>query len=217
MNPIARHRWVRVPAEDRDSVVASCADVSMRDDVAAWLAAERPLVARASQPGEPEDQQPLGLCLPRTRGKRRVALSMKRGSFAQVEEAAALQVVATVLPRESADVTRRLVQQAHALGFEARAFGSAAWQWRTGEAYLDVDSDLDLLAAPPTRAALVAWLALLVRLDCASPLRLDGEIETPRGDAVNWRELAQGVAQVLVKSSRGARLAPADEMWTQFR
>jgi phosphoribosyl-dephospho-CoA transferase len=216
MNVVARHRWVHVPLRDRAAVVASCADASLQEHVATWLASDRPLIARACQPGEGDRLQPLGLCLPRAHGKRRVALSMPASAAARVEDAASLHAVASVLPPASAAVARELAQQARGLGFEARAFGSAAWQWRTGEEYLDDASDLDLLAAPGTRAALVQWIALLARLDAASPARLDGEIESPRGDAVNWRELAGGAAQVLVKSSRGARLAAFDTMWNQF-
>jgi phosphoribosyl-dephospho-CoA transferase len=198
-------------------VAASCADASLHGQVADWLESGRPLVARARQPGEPDHRQPLGLCLPRAQGKRRVALSMDVSAPARIEGAAALHAVANVLPRACAAVAAQLVQQACTLGFEARAFGSAAWQWRSGEEYLDAASDLDLLAAPPTRAALDEWLALLVRLEAASPMRLDGEIESPGGDAVNWRELARGTPQVLVKTNRGARLAAADTIWAQFR
>jgi len=34
----------------------------------------------------------------------------------------------------------------------------------------------------------------LLRLDAGGPIRLDGELELPDGAAVNWRELAQSIA-----------------------
>jgi phosphoribosyl-dephospho-CoA transferase len=217
MNRISRHRWVHVERATHASLAASCEDATLQAQVAEWLVLERPLIARARQPGEPAHFQPLGLCLPRARAKRRVALAVAPEGVAKVEEAAPLREVARVLPRACLPVVLQLSERASELGFEARAFGSAAWQWRTGEEYLDASSDLDLLAAPPSLGALKAWLALLVHLDSVSPMRLDGEIECSSGEAVNWRELARGAPQVLLKSNRGARLAAGQWFWSRFR
>jgi phosphoribosyl-dephospho-CoA transferase len=214
---ISRHRWVHVASAERGSIVAGCVDAVMRPQLAAWLALDRPLVARARQPGEALHTQPLGLCLPRERAPRRVALAVAPAAVAKVEDVAPLAEVARILAPACRQVARELAQRGHTLGFEVRAFGSAAWQWRTGEAYLHADSDLDLLAGPPDARALTDWLATLERFAALSPMRLDGEIECPSGDAVNWRELARGTAEVLVKSNDGARLAPASSIWSQFR
>jgi phosphoribosyl-dephospho-CoA transferase len=215
--PIARHRWVHVAAAERASVAASCADAAMRPQVAEWLALGRPLIARSRQPGEAPETQPLGLCLPRTRETRRVALAVPRAAVAEVEEVALLREVAHVIAPVCVDVTGAIIRRANELGFEPRAFGSAAWEWRTGEEYLHADSDLDLLAAPPDARALKAWLVFLVSLDARSAMRLDGEIECPSGDAVNWRELVRGDRTILVKSHGGARLAATQSVWAQFR
>lgn len=47
----------------------------------------------------------------------------------------------------------------------------------------------------------------LLRLDAGGSVRLDGELELPDSGAVNWRELAQSVANlgdmVLVKTMDG--------------
>jgi phosphoribosyl-dephospho-CoA transferase len=217
MTPIARHRWVYIDAPHRGLVAATCADAALRDAVFEWLARDRPLIARSRQPADGTHLQALGLCLPDAKDKRRVALRAPPAAVARHDEPAPLHEVAHVLPRAARPVARALVDAARRLGFEARAFGSAAWQWRTGEAYLREGSDLDLLAAPPGATALKEWLAGLGRFDAASPMRLDGEVECPSGDCVNWRELANGGADVLLKSSSGARLAPRAEVWAQFR
>jgi phosphoribosyl-dephospho-CoA transferase len=217
VTPISRHRWVHVAPAERASIAAACAHEALRSEVAEWLALDRPLIARARRPGETSQTQPLGLCLPRARATRRVSLAIAPAAVARVEEVATLHEVERVLPPSCLAVTRVLCERAMQLGFEARAFGSAAWQWRTGENYLHEDSDLDLLAAPPDAHALKQWLALLDHLDATSPMRLDGEIECPSGDAVNWRELARGPAQVLLKSNRGARLETTQSVWSQFR
>jgi hypothetical protein len=50
----------------------------------------------------------------------------------------------------------------------------------------------------------------LHQLDASSPVRLDGELELADGAAVNWRELAQTVAnttaEVLVKTMDGVEV-----------
>ena len=50
----------------------------------------------------------------------------------------------------------------------------------------------------------------LLRLDAAGPVRLDGELELPDGAAVNWRELAQSIAnladELLVKTMDGVEV-----------
>jgi phosphoribosyl-dephospho-CoA transferase len=217
MIPIPRHRWVRIGAGARHGVVASCSAVGKRDQVAQWLALGRPLIARARQASDSPGEQPLGLCLPRASGKLRIALSAPPGVIEGCEEAASLSCVAEVLPEAALPAARELVAMSRRLGFEARAFGSAAWQWRTAEIYLGEGSDLDVLAAPPDGAALREWLALLERLDARAAMRLDGEIECPSGDSVNWRELASGAETVLLKSCAGVRLAPAATVWEQFR
>ncbi len=203
--PIERHRWVHVAARGRAPVVAGCAE-EWREAVNCWLACGIPLVARARQTGEASHLQGVGLCLPRAKGKARVALAVDPSDISRVDEPVALRDVAGILAPAATRVARELVTAGEALGFEARAFGSAAWQWRTGEDYLDAGSDLDLLAAPGDRRALDGWLAALARIDGQSPMRLDGEVETPDGEAVNWRELAGGARTVLVKSRGGARL-----------
>lgn len=137
-------------------------------------------------------------------------------AVAMVEEAAALREVAAVLPPASRAMAAEISDAAAALGFEARVFGSSAWQWCSGEAHLHASSDLDLLAAPADAKGLESWLALLARLDAGAAMRLDGEVECPSGDAVSWRELARAPREVLVKNHRGARLVPLGAIRAQF-
>lgn len=214
---IPRHRWIRIAPPHWGSVASGCAEPELRSTLAGWLREGQPLVSRARQPGEPPHLHPVGLCLPRSRAaSRRAALAVAAGAIEAVSEPVSLQETCAILPSGAAAIAVEISQGAHALGFEARAFGSAAWQVRTGEAYLHSASDLDLLGAPPDVDALDRWLELLVELDARSPMRLDGEVEAPDGSATNWRELAAAPRQVLVKDSAGARLEPSASFRARF-
>jgi phosphoribosyl-dephospho-CoA transferase len=89
-------------------------------------------------------------------------------------------------------------------------FGALLWQYTTGLPYLSARSDLDLLW--PTSDERTAFLLVerLLRLDAASSVRLDGELELPDGAGVNWRELAQTFAgrgdDLLVKTMDGVEV-----------
>jgi len=215
MTVVRRHRWIYVRESARADIARRCRDEASRDEVLGCLARGWPLVARSVAPGDRPACQPAGLCLPLSLGRRRIALDLEPAQIDRVEEPAALASVANVLPAGGRAIAAGLAGLAADLGFTARAFGSAAWQWRTGEAYLTEASDLDLLV--PARApGLGRWLARLRDLDAASTLRLDGEVEDEAGDAVNWREWAGERTSVLVKSPSGARLvarAALTEAW----
>ena len=113
--------------------------------------------------------------------------------------------------------------QGQALKAEVRVYGSYGWQFLTGMPYVRAGSDLDLsVHAPDLHAALRAldWLSQTVALGEAGyggrspsarlPLRVDGEIVFPQGQALAWRELQQlrqgAVAQALVKDRHSLRL-----------
>lgn len=209
---IPRHRWVHVDPVAHVAIAASCSDAQLREHVADWLARGLPLISRARLAHD-YVAHPVGLCLKR----RRVALSVDASAVTNVEEPTVLAEVAETLAPRAAAAALALCHGARSLGFEPRAFGSASWQHRTGDTYLHATSDLDILAAPASRDALTSWLELLTELEPTSPMRLDGEVELPSGEAVNWRELAAAPRQVLLKSSQGARLAATHAVWELFR
>ena len=91
-----------------------------------------------------------------------------------------------------------------------RVFGSAAWQTQTGLVYLHEQSDVDLLVEPACMDELDTAIALFECFERRTPIRLDGEIVFPGGDAVAWREWnrARSAGRVLAKRLTGAALVP---------
>ncbi len=74
---------------------------------------------------------------------------------------------------------------------EARVYGSTAIEVVTREPCIGPRSDLDLLLAPSTWAQALSVAAALTALDARAGPRLDGEIVSPDGAAVAWREFAR--------------------------
>ena len=96
---------------------------------------------------------------------------------------------------------------AHAVGLSVAVYGSLAWEYRCGTAYVRADSDVDLLfdgqAAPPLEPVLSFAQAL--SNDASAP-RLDGELILPGGAAVAWREFARRPEELLIKGAGGPAL-----------
>jgi phosphoribosyl-dephospho-CoA transferase len=100
-----------------------------------------------------------------------------------------------------------LLDLGEAVGITPRVFGALLWEHVTGLPYLTAQSDLDLLWSISDERTASLLVEGLLRLDGGGPVRLDGELELPDGAGLNWRELAQSVAnlgdEVLVKTMDG--------------
>lgn len=187
--------------------------------IARWAAQDWPLVARRAEPGAGADQVCLGLALPpdpHSGEKIRIALQVSADGVARNAAPLPLRQVLEVLPASWQAAAAALADAA--LGLNLRAYGSAALQALTAQAYLRPSSDLDLLLSPVYYVQLRAGMALLQKY--APLLPLDGEIIFPQGHAVAWKEWlgteASG-ARVLVKQADGVRLLDRQHLLDTLR
>jgi phosphoribosyl-dephospho-CoA transferase len=107
-------------------------------------------------------------------------------------------------------------------GVSPAAFGSLLWQYQTGLPYLSQQSDLDVLWPIPADCEIGALVAGIAVAERGAPMRIDGEVVLPDGEAVNWRELhvalnQDGPRQVLAKSIGGVRLLDVSRARTTWR
>jgi phosphoribosyl-dephospho-CoA transferase len=121
-----------------------------------------------------------------------------------------LRDAARTAPTEWQEVVAALLALGDAIKVTPRVFGALLWQHTTGLPYLRAQSDLDLLWLISDERTALSLVERLLRLDAASPVRLDGELELPDGAGVNWRELAQTRAdpddELLVKTMDGVEV-----------
>jgi phosphoribosyl-dephospho-CoA transferase len=94
-----------------------------------------------------------------------------------------------------------------------RCFGSLAWQYLTGLSYLTDTSDLDLLVECRSSADAMRATALLNDIAERAPMRIDAELVTPCGTAVQWREWLSGNPELLVKSHAGSALIAREALF----
>ncbi|WP_323123051.1 malonate decarboxylase holo-[acyl-carrier-protein] synthase [Burkholderia alba] len=207
-SPPARHRLVRVVRDAWPAVLAAhgLAHEPLLHD---WAARGRPLIVRRPAPGE--RGLALGLPLPPSAGKRRIAVTVRASQIASIEPPPNLDAVAPAAPPAWQPCLRALAALAARHAVDCRVFGSLAWQALTGLPYLGAASDLDiLLTLPAERHALTALLDGLAALDARAPMRIDGELVRADGAGVNWRELQTGMGEVAVKTATEVVLCAPD-------
>jgi phosphoribosyl-dephospho-CoA transferase len=110
-----------------------------------------------------------------------------------------------------------LLDLGEALEITPRVFGALLWQHTTGLPYLTDRSDIDLLWSISNERRAALLIEGLLQLDASSPVHLDGELVLADGAGVNWRELAQAVAnpiaEVLVKTMDGVEVRTRTELF----
>jgi phosphoribosyl-dephospho-CoA transferase len=199
------------------SVAAQVADDEMHTRVAAWLAADRPLVVARQPCGEIfSDTVATGLALPPVPGKRRIALTVAAYDIVRHTPPLLLADAIAHAPAAWQSALAELDMAAININIELRVFGSLAWQALSGLPYLTPYSDIDLLWHPLSHTQLKQGIAMLARWEQSSGLRADGEVMFGRISAVSWREWSilksRDDQRVLVKRPSSAELVESREL-----
>ena len=198
---LERHGMVQLDPTRWPEILASHSAARGIAEISGWVDAGRPLIARRAACGDGAGLVPLGLPLPPSLGKQRLAFAVSPDA-----------ILSDTPPPLLADAQRSAptswqptISAILALAPETRCFGSLAWDYLTALPYLSATSDLDLIW-PVADAAEAARLTTLSHIDAAAPMRLDGEFVTATGFAIQWREWASDAPELLAKASNGNRL-----------
>lgn len=173
-----------------------------------WIGFGGPLVVSRQPPHCDEVRRlAVGLTLPLALGKRRVALEIDPRAISRCRPPPLLARVAAGLASPRRVALHALCAAAQRIGIEYRVFGSAAWQFWTGLAYLTPRSDIDLLWRPSGEGQLAQGVALLDAWEREHGVRVDGEILFGE-EAVCWREWMHSArsSSVIAKTRRGVSL-----------
>ena len=197
MADLARHTLVYLAPEAWAPLIAPDEPALLRN----WAADGRPAIARRILCDD-GDAIALGVPLPPALGKRRVALRCAPEAVVRTAPPPLLREAAAAAPRAWQMTIAALLL----CDPKMRCFGSLAWQHLTGLDYLTDSSDIDLILDCVDPATADVRTALLDSVDAAAPMRIDAELVTPGGAAVQWREWRSDAAQLLAKSTAAARL-----------
>jgi phosphoribosyl-dephospho-CoA transferase len=186
-----------------------------------WRARDWPAIARRHEVGIAEDRICVGIAAPpREDGARpRIPLAIPRDAVARTTAPLPLDRVKSILPTRWHDGMTTLLQEASHLNITLRVYGSASWQFITGQSYVRNSSDIDILCYPRTQEQLNRIVDLLD--STADQLPLDGEVVFPNMEAVAWKEwqaarYSNDGRLVLVKGGDKAYLAKIDTLLQTF-
>ena len=170
--------------------------------VASWATRGWPLIGRRAACEDVEGMVPLGLPLPPSLGRRRLMLRLPHEAIRTRHQPPRLQACSEIAPAAwHTTIGKLLVVDA-----DVRCFGSLAWQWLTDLPYLTPTSDLDLLWTVKSAAAADALVERIAPIADRAPMRLDGELLLPCGQAIQWREWASDAPEVMAKSMHGVEM-----------
>lgn len=181
-------------------------------EIRRWKDLGWPVVVRRCQADEPEDKACLGVTLPLSRDRARVAVRVSLRAILRVEPPCSLERVIPSAPPSWQPRLRSLGRRSADLDISFGVFGSLSWQHLTGERYLKPSSDVDLLFRPTDVRQLGEGLRLLREWEEDTGLHADGEVLLSDGSGVAWRELLRPHDDVLVKEMSAVRLRPVDEV-----
>jgi phosphoribosyl-dephospho-CoA transferase len=203
--PLRRHQLVRVYPAAWESLLCARTDLAGEPRLQDWAKQGWPLIARRRGPLD-GDGVLLGLPLPPSAGKRRIAVEMRADDIVSVSPLPSVSEVRRAAPIAWQPCLQELTDLARAYGVRAGVFGSLGWQWITGLTYLGPQSDIDIAWSLPRPDQLERFLGDLADLDARAPVRLDGELVRADGAGANWRELHAGGSELALKTASQALL-----------
>jgi len=202
-DPLARHSWVWL-AEGWAGRLRGRSTAETIALAESWRGLDRPFIVASPGAHDGADDLRLGLALP---DKRRIGLHLPRAAVVRSAPPPSLRQVVAQAPAAWRPRLREVETMVQAAGFSVAVYGSLAWEYRCGTAYVRADSDVDLLfdgqATPPLEPVLTLVQALSA--DASAPW-LDGELILPGGAAVAWREFARRPEELLIKGAGGPAL-----------
>jgi phosphoribosyl-dephospho-CoA transferase len=205
---LQRHQLVFLFPTAWRALLASRPDLASIPWLKDWADYGWPLIVRRRLPGETSGL-PVGLPLPPSAGKRRIALQVRYEDIASTAPLPKVSDVIGSAPPSWRPRLRQLADLAQRYRVRSSVCGSLAWQRLTGLAYLTPDSDLDMVWSVPDRDQIKRFLTEVADIEACAPMRLDGELVREDGSSVNWRELHVGASEIAIKTATVVRLDSA--------
>jgi phosphoribosyl-dephospho-CoA transferase len=205
-----RYRLIRVASSGWEVLSREREDVTARAWLRNWAIHRRPLITRRQGPDD-RIGVPVGMPLPPSAGKRRLAFNIQPSDIEAVGLMPELSTTLKEVPESWRASLNALIDVANECGVRVRVHGSLAWQWITGLKYITPGSDVDVICDMPPPDQVAPFLRAMTRISEEAPMRIDGELIRDDGSGANWRELCGGSRDVVVKTATGVQLCAMED------
>jgi phosphoribosyl-dephospho-CoA transferase len=215
--PWGRHEILRIAPAFWTQAVAPRSHFAAVPLLQRWCKRGWPVIVRRRMVDERGGMLPIGVPLPPSAGKLRIALTVPEASVLERATPPPLAIVKHVADPVWRGTIIALIALGARLMISPASFGSLFWEYATGLRYLSRQSDLDVLWYAHRGCDIASLLTGVAAIERTAPMRIDGEVVFADGGAVNWRELlavmsGEKPGGVLVKSIDGARLVNVSQL-----
>lgn len=178
-----------------------------------WGSHDWPVIVRRDDSESSPDSVAVGVPLPPSCGKLRIALHVPRVAVAVRLPRVQLADCRRTAPRRWATALDELEALGDATAIAPGICGSLLWQHLTGLAYLHDASDIDVLWQVTSLGQARAIAAALPEIEDRTGIRIDGEILSARGWGVHCREFGTQAQEMLVMTRGSAQLCSRAEVF----
>lgn len=201
-----RHDLFRIDASHWQVLAATHGEGTRAFWLREWGARDWPVIVRRDDGESSPDNVAVGIPLPPSCGKLRIALHVPLVAVAGRLSPVSLAECRRAAPWRWGTVLNQLEALGDATAIAPGVCGSLLWQHLTGLAYLHDASDIDVLWQVASLAQARAIAGALPDIERRTGIRVDGEILSAHGWGVHWREFGTQAPGILVKTRGGAQL-----------
>lgn len=201
-----RHDLLRIDVSHWQAQAAMQGDPTRARWLREWGMRAWPVIVRRDDSESSPDSVAVGVPLPPSCGKLRIALHVPPAAVAARLSPVPLAECRRAAPRRWDTVLDQLEALGDAIELAPAVFGSLLWQHLTGHAYLHDASDIDVLWRVTGLGQARAIADAIPEIEHRTGIRVDGEILSARGWGVHWREFGTRAPDMLVKTRSSAQL-----------
>lgn len=201
-----RHDLVRIDASHWRALVSSQTEDARAYWLHEWESCDWPVIIRRDDRKNEADGVAVGVPIPPSCGKLRIALNAPVAALKERLSAVSLADCRCAAPLHWIALLDHLEALGEATHIAPGVCGSLLWQHLTGLTYLHGASDIDVLWRVTSLSQAHAIANALPEIERRTGIRIDGEIVSARGWGLNWRELGTRALEILVKTRTTVQL-----------
>jgi phosphoribosyl-dephospho-CoA transferase len=201
-----RHDLFRIDASHWQALTSMRSEDTRAFWLREWERHDWPVIVRREDGESSPDSIAVGVPLPPSCGKLRIALHVPVLALGEKLSPVRLAECRRAAPQHWGAILDQLEALGEATGIAPGVCGSLLWQHLTGRVYLHDASDIDVLWRVTSVSQAHTIAGALPEIERRTGIRVDGEILSAHGWGVHWREFATQAPGMLVKTRSSVQL-----------